>query len=174
LGAKGDSQTDDTAVLQKAIDEHRAIYLPSGCYLVRDTLKLRPDTVLIGLHLGATQIILPDGTPVFQGIGAPKALIETPKGGSNIVVGHRVIQIHLDDRNVCRRNPVLRLHDLRSEARGRKRTAENKFADNLVLEAVVVCVWVRAKPWRAHESNCLVRTRMHRMFEQFSIPVMPR
>jgi hypothetical protein len=87
LGAKGDAQTDDTAVLQKAIDEHRTIYLPSGCYLVRDTLKLRPDTVLIGLHPGATQIILPDGTPAFQGIGAPKALLEAPKGGSNIVIG---------------------------------------------------------------------------------------
>ncbi len=87
LGAKGDAQTDDTAVLQKAIDDHRTIYLPSGCYLVRDTLKLRPDTVLIGLHPGATQIILPDGTPAFQGIGTPKALLEAPKGGSNIVIG---------------------------------------------------------------------------------------
>src|ERR1019366_5762129 len=87
LGAKGDAQTDDTAVLQKAIDDHRAIYLPSGFYLVSDTLKLRPDSVLIGLHPGATQIILPDNTPAYQGIGAPKALIEAPKGGSNIVIG---------------------------------------------------------------------------------------
>jgi sugar lactone lactonase YvrE len=87
LGAKGDGQTDDTAVFQKAIDDHRAVYLPSGFYIVRDTLKLKSDTVLIGLHPGATQIILPDGTPAFQGVGAPKALIETPKGGSNIVVG---------------------------------------------------------------------------------------
>ena len=87
LGAKGDGSSDDTDVLQKAIRDHKAIYLPSGCYLVRDTLKLKPDTVLIGLHPGATQIILPDGTSGYQGIGAPKALIEAPKGGSNIVVG---------------------------------------------------------------------------------------
>jgi hypothetical protein len=87
LGAKGDGQTDDTEVLQKAIAEHRAIYLPSGFYVVHDTLKLRPDTVLIGLHPGATQIVLPDGTPAYQGIGAPKALLEAPKGGSNIVIG---------------------------------------------------------------------------------------
>ncbi len=87
LGAKGDGQTDDTAVLQKAIDDHRTIYLPSGFYVVRDTLKLKSDTVLIGLHPGATQIILPDGTPAYQGIGAPKALLEAPKGGSNIVIG---------------------------------------------------------------------------------------
>ena len=66
---------------------HRAIYLPSGFYVVHDTLKLRSDTVLIGLHPGATQIILPDGTPAYQGIGGPKALLEAPKGGSNIVIG---------------------------------------------------------------------------------------
>jgi hypothetical protein len=87
LGAKGDARTDDTEVLQKAIAEHRAVYLPSGCYLVHDTLKLNPDSVLIGLHPGATQIILPDGTPAYQGIGAPKALLEAPTGGSNIVMG---------------------------------------------------------------------------------------
>lgn len=87
LGAKGDGTTDDTEVFKKAIAEHRAIYLPSGFYSVRDTLTLRPDTVLIGLHPGATQIILPDGTPAYQGTGSPKALIEAPKGGSNILFG---------------------------------------------------------------------------------------
>jgi hypothetical protein len=87
LGAKGDGRTDDTDVLQNAIAAHRAIYLPSGFYIVHDTLMLRPDTVLIGLHPGATQIVLPDGTPAYQGIGGPKALLETPKGGSNIVIG---------------------------------------------------------------------------------------
>jgi sugar lactone lactonase YvrE len=96
LGAKGDGHTDDTEVFQKAIADHRAIYLPSGFYIVRDTLKLRPDTVLIGLHPGSTQIILPDGTPAYQGIGAPKALIEAPKGGSNIVVG---IGLYTSGRN---------------------------------------------------------------------------
>lgn len=87
LGAKGDGQTDDTKALQSAIANHRAIYFPSGFYIVHDTLKLKPDTVLIGLHPGATQIILPDGTPAFAGIGAPKALLETPRGGSNVVIG---------------------------------------------------------------------------------------
>ena len=87
LGAKGDGQTDDTAAIQRAIANHRAIYFPSGFYVARDTLKLKPDTVLIGLHPGATQIILPDGTAAFAGAGAPKALLEAPKGGSNIVIG---------------------------------------------------------------------------------------
>jgi sugar lactone lactonase YvrE len=87
LGAKGDGATDDTAVFQKAIAENRAIYLPSGKYVVSDTIALKPDTVLIGLHPSATQIDLLDGTPAFQGIGAPKALVEAPKGGANIVIG---------------------------------------------------------------------------------------
>lgn len=87
LGAKGDGQTDDTAALQNAIANHRAIYFPSGFYLVHDTLKLRSDTVLVGLHPGATQIILPDNTPAFAGVGTPKALLEAPKGGSNVVIG---------------------------------------------------------------------------------------
>ena len=87
LGAKGDGTSDDTAVFQKAIAEHRAIYLPSGFYIIRDTLKLRPDTALIGLHPGATQLIIPDGTPAYAGPGQPKALIESPKNGSNILFG---------------------------------------------------------------------------------------
>lgn len=87
FGAKGDGQSDDTAAFKKAIAAHRAIYLPMGFYVVRDTLMLRPDTALIGLHPGATQIILPDNTPGFDGTNRPKALIESPKGGSNILFG---------------------------------------------------------------------------------------
>jgi hypothetical protein len=87
LGAKGDGVTDDTQAIQSAIRAHRAIYLPTGFYVVRDTLTLRPDTVLVGLHPGATQILLLDDTPAYQGVGAPKALLETPAGGSNIVAG---------------------------------------------------------------------------------------
>ncbi len=57
LGARGDGSADDTAVFRKAIAEHRAIYLPTGRYIISDTLTLRPDTVLIGLHPSTTQIV---------------------------------------------------------------------------------------------------------------------
>ncbi len=87
LGAKGDGKTDDTAAIQKAIDEHRVLYVPSGHYIISDTLKLRPDTVLIGLHPSATQFDILDSTPAFQRPGAPKPLLEAPKGGDNIVTG---------------------------------------------------------------------------------------
>ena len=43
--------------------------------------------MLIGLHPGATEIDLLDGTAAFQGVGGPKAMIEAPKGGNNIVIG---------------------------------------------------------------------------------------
>jgi sugar lactone lactonase YvrE len=87
LGAKGDSTTDDTAAIRKAVAEHKAIYIPSGRYIVTDTITLRPDTVLIGLNPTTTQFDIPDSTPAFQGPGSPKPLLEAPKGGTNIVTG---------------------------------------------------------------------------------------
>jgi hypothetical protein len=87
LGVKGDGDTDDTAAIQKAIDAHPVLYFPSGHYVVKDTLSLRPDTVIIGLHPTMTQFVLLDSTPGYQGVGAPKALISAPPGGTNIVSG---------------------------------------------------------------------------------------
>jgi sugar lactone lactonase YvrE len=87
LGAKGDGVTDETALMQKAIAEHRVIYIPTGHYIVSDTLRLRPDSVLIGLHPNQTQIDILDSTPGFQGPGAPKPLLEAPRGGDDIVTG---------------------------------------------------------------------------------------
>lgn len=87
LGARGDDRTDDTAVLQQAIDTHRVLYFPMGYYRVTGTLKLRPDTVLIGLHPGRTQIMLADDTPAYRGAGPAKALIESAHGGEAIVSG---------------------------------------------------------------------------------------
>jgi hypothetical protein len=87
LGVKGDSTSDDTAALQKAIDTHRVLYLPTGFYKVTDTLKLRPDTVLIGLHPAQTQLVIPDDNPRHAGVGAVTPVLETPKGGDNILFG---------------------------------------------------------------------------------------
>ena len=96
LGVIGDGLTDDTAALRAAIAEHRVLYFPTGWYNISDTLTLREDSVLIGLHPARTIINLPDETPAFAGHGAPKALIEAPRGGTNIVAG---IGIHTSDRN---------------------------------------------------------------------------
>lgn len=87
LGVKGDGETDDTAALQRAVDGHRIVYLPSGRYKLTDTLRLRPDSVLIGLHPSTTQLDLPDNTPGFTGAGEPKPLLLAPAGGATIVTG---------------------------------------------------------------------------------------
>jgi len=87
LGAKGDNMTDDTAAIQAAIDKHRVVYLPSGFYKVTDTLTLKPDTVLVGLNPAITQLRLADSTPAYAGVGAPKALVASARGGNAIVSG---------------------------------------------------------------------------------------
>jgi hypothetical protein len=87
LGVVGDGSTDDTAALQRAIDSHRVLYLPLGFYVVSDTLRMKADTVLVGLHPGLTQLMLPNGAAAFAGVGAPKALLESAKGGAGMVSG---------------------------------------------------------------------------------------
>lgn len=90
LGVAGDGATDDTAAIQRAIDTHQVLYFPSGHYIVRSTLALKPDSVVIGLHPTLTQFDLLDDTPGYQDVGAPRAVISTPPGGSNILSGFGV------------------------------------------------------------------------------------
>jgi sugar lactone lactonase YvrE len=87
LGAKGDGATDDTKVLQDAIDHYPVIYIPQGWYRISATLHLRPNTALIGLNPIATQLRLADNAAAFGGFGGPVPLLETPSGGANIVTG---------------------------------------------------------------------------------------
>ena len=87
LGAKGDGETDDTKIIQDAIDRYPTIYVPQGWYRISNTLRLRPNTVLIGLNPIATQFQLADNTRAFGGFGAPVALLESSRGGNNIVTG---------------------------------------------------------------------------------------
>ncbi|MGH9450003.1 MAG: glycosyl hydrolase family 28-related protein [Terriglobia bacterium] len=100
LGAHGDGKTDDTAAIQRAIDQHRVLYIPSGHYIITNTITLRPDTVLIGLHPSTTQFDILDSTPAFQGPGAPKPLLEVPRGGTNIVTGIGLYTGGIDSRAV--------------------------------------------------------------------------
>jgi len=98
LGVKGDGSSDDTAALQAAIGSHRVLYFPTGFYVVTDTLKLKPDTMLVGLHPSTTQIVLPDNAPRFAGIGNPKAVIEAPKGGGNVIASMGVFTGNINPR----------------------------------------------------------------------------
>jgi len=87
LGAKGDGVTDDTQVFLNAIANHPNIYVPQGWYIISESLVLKASTNLIGLNPVSTQLILNESTPAFSGFGAPKPLLETPQGGTNIVNG---------------------------------------------------------------------------------------
>ncbi|WP_223798588.1 glycosyl hydrolase family 28-related protein [Sphingomonas nostoxanthinifaciens] len=103
LGVKGDGTSDDTVALQRAIDTHRVLYFPVGFYMISDTLKLRRDSVLIGLHPSLTQIQLPDNSPAFAGLGGPKPMIETAKGSDTILSGLGVFGGRINPRV----NPIL-------------------------------------------------------------------
>ena len=100
VGVKGDGVSDDTVAIQKAIDEHPTLYIPEGRYIVSNTLHLKPDTVLVGLHPSMTQFDILDGTAAFQGPGVPVPLIETPQGGHNIVTGIGLYTNGINDRAV--------------------------------------------------------------------------
>jgi hypothetical protein len=100
LGVRGDGATDDTSAIQQAINAHRVLYFPGGHYVVRDTLTLKPDTVMIGLHPTLTQIDLLDETPGYQGVGAPKPVILAPSGGANILSGIGVFTGGINPRAV--------------------------------------------------------------------------
>ncbi|MEI8407621.1 MULTISPECIES: glycosyl hydrolase family 28-related protein [unclassified Kribbella] len=83
----GRGTEDDLAVFQAAVDRHETVFVPIGEYLLAGTLRLGHRTNLIGLHPRQTWLRTPDGTPCFGDPERPKALVETPPGGRNIVVG---------------------------------------------------------------------------------------
>ncbi|MEK7342453.1 MAG: glycosyl hydrolase family 28-related protein [Pseudomonadota bacterium] len=87
LGAMGDGKADDTAAIQKAIDANKILYFPTGFYKVTNRLTLRPDSVLIGLHPAITQLYIPDNNPAHAGLGSVQPILESPKGGDNILSG---------------------------------------------------------------------------------------
>ncbi|PZF79801.1 glycosyl hydrolase family 28-related protein [Jiangella anatolica] len=78
---------DDREVFQAAVDRYDTVYVPIGLYLLSDTLRLRRTSNLIGLHPRQTWLRAVDGHPNFSDPDAPRALVETPRGGRNIVIG---------------------------------------------------------------------------------------
>lgn len=91
-GAKGDGATDDTAAIQKALNDGRkdaenyygkpkAIYFPAGIYLVSNTLTWNGCcNSLQGQGSQSTIIKLKDNAIGYSNPDAPKAVIKTPEG----------------------------------------------------------------------------------------------
>jgi sugar lactone lactonase YvrE len=87
FGAVGDGKADDGPAFAAAISKAKAIFLPAGRYRVTDTVQLKPNTALIGLNPITTQVANDDGAPAFAADGALKAVIDAPRGGTNIIQG---------------------------------------------------------------------------------------
>ena len=81
--AKGDGLSDDTAAIQKALDERQnLIYLPNGIYIVSNTLRWGPNQkrqVLQGQSVDGTTIKLQDNCPGFSIPERPLAVVWTGK-----------------------------------------------------------------------------------------------
>ena len=75
--AAGDGVTDDSAALQKAIDENEIVFLPKGYYCLQQTLRLKPNTKLIGVahHLSILMTRSPFGK--LQNAKDPQPLVDT-------------------------------------------------------------------------------------------------
>ncbi|HZZ37968.1 MAG TPA: glycosyl hydrolase family 28-related protein [Acidobacteriaceae bacterium] len=87
LGVKGDGATDDTNAIQKAINNHRVLYFPSGFYRLRGPLWLWGDSALIGFSPFTTQFVLADHDSEFAGKGSPIPMVVAPDGADNIMTG---------------------------------------------------------------------------------------
>ena len=104
LGAKGDGETDDTEVFEKAVSLHKNIYVPQGWYRLTRTLKLSPGTKLIGLHPFGTQFLLKESEPAFSGFGVPVPLVESSEGGDDMLNGIGITPVR--DKDLLRKVPI--------------------------------------------------------------------
>lgn len=100
-GAKPDDGIDDTAAIQKALDDARrdangnsiygdyygrpkALYFSAGTYDVSNTLNwIGSSVTLQGQGSGATVLRLKDNAAGFENSAAPKAVIQTPAGNTS-------------------------------------------------------------------------------------------
>lgn len=84
LGVVGDGKTDDSQAIKEAIDKHKALYFPMGIYRVSEPVRLRRDTMIIGLHPSRTLISVQASADAGTD-GQPVGAIIAPPGGKNII-----------------------------------------------------------------------------------------
>ncbi len=75
-GAKGDGLTDDSAALQRAVDENEAVFLPKGEYRLSKPLVLKSSTRLSGVS-NLLSVLSPVTTPAFGSVVQPLPLVDT-------------------------------------------------------------------------------------------------
>jgi sugar lactone lactonase YvrE len=74
--------TDVTEALKTAIEKHKTLYFPMGRYTVSEPVRLKKDTVIIGLHPSRTTIAVQGNAGALS---EPAGAIIVPKDGKNIV-----------------------------------------------------------------------------------------
>jgi len=75
--AKGDGVADDTQALQRAVNENEILFLPKGIYRITRTLRLKPNTKIIGVHKAFSIIAVREDEGYFTDSAKPKPLVET-------------------------------------------------------------------------------------------------
>ena len=98
--AKGDGKADDTAALQKAIDENEIIFLPKGYYSITSTLKLKSNTKLIGVgrHLS---VIMSNPAKWKTEVSLSTPLLLTPdKQNTEVILAFLGLYVHQSLSNV--------------------------------------------------------------------------
>jgi hypothetical protein len=75
-GAKGDGKSDDTAAIQRAIDEHAAVFLPKGEYMISRPLLLSSRTRLFGVG-NTLSVVSALASPAFTDLEHSVPLIDT-------------------------------------------------------------------------------------------------
>jgi hypothetical protein len=76
-GAKGDGRADDTAAIQKAIDEHDDVFLPKGYFRLTRPLVLRPETRLLGAAKNLSFLCVDKNEPGIVNGPGPHAMVVT-------------------------------------------------------------------------------------------------
>ena len=87
--AVGDATADDTASLQRALNECSVTFLPKGAYLISRPLVVRSNTSLIGVARHLSRLL-----PVKEGIGTdqqPLPIIQTETGKGQIVIAFLMV-----------------------------------------------------------------------------------
>ncbi|KAL1887501.1 hypothetical protein Cpir12675_006527 [Ceratocystis pirilliformis] len=80
-GAKGDGVTDDTAIIQKILDEtteDQIVYFDHGAYLITDTIEVPKNIKITG---EAWPLIMAGGDKTFQDQTSPKPVFRVGKPG---------------------------------------------------------------------------------------------
>jgi hypothetical protein len=75
-GAKGDGKADDTAAIQRAIDENDSVFLPTGEYRVSRPLILHSRTQLFGVSNVLSVVSLIE-SEYYRDVSQPAPLIDT-------------------------------------------------------------------------------------------------